>query len=202
MKTMIVRGLCLGALALWLASPAWAQSRSEDVDVTSLPGYFDFGDLHQYSDGDEVVEVDVAQPLLTLVGKMLMGEDPGLGELLASLDLVRVHVFSYDGRDEDTLRDKIDAMSAELDRKEWDNIVRVRGSEEHANIFVKMATGESADASDPTLTGLAILVLDDEEAVFVNVVGEFGMDEISRIGDYYDIPHMRDFERRSRRGEG
>jgi hypothetical protein len=192
-------------LALLLALPtlALAQEREsrerEKVDYSRLPGYFDFGDVLEFSDGDEVVEIDLSQPLLGFLGKVAEYEDEGLGQLMSQLDLVRVNVFSYDRRDEDILLEKVESLSQELRDGNWDNIVRVRGRDEHVNIFVKMNDHE-ADPEDVVLSGLTILVLEDYEAAFINVVGEFGLEEIGGVGYHLGIPHMENLGRKSRRG--
>jgi hypothetical protein len=185
-------------LILLLAWPtlAWAQERDR-TDYTRLPGYFDFGKVLELSDGDEVVEIDLSQPLLGLVGRVVEYDDEALADLLAQLDLVRVNVFSYDYDDEDALIERMDAMAKELTDDRWDNIVRVRSDEEHVNVFVKLHDrSDDPDNPDVIVSGLTILALDDEQAAFINIVGEFGLDEIGRVGRHFDIPHMDELGRR------
>ena len=193
MKTI----LSIVALVSLLAWPALAQDR---VDFTKLPGYFDFGDIVEFSDGIELVEIDIAQPMLSLIARVVEYEDEALAELLQNVDHVGVNVFSYDPDDFDALSDRMDRMVKQLKDDGWDNIVRVRGRDENANIFVKLAErGSDLEERDVALTGVTILVIEDEEAAFVNVVGEFGYDEIARLGDHFDIPHLDDMDRDRRR---
>jgi len=188
-------------LILLLALPtlAWAQERDR-TDYTRLPGYFDFGKVLEFSDNDEVVEIDLSQPLLSLVGRVVEYDDEALADLLAQLDLVHVNVFSYDRDNEDPLIERIDTMAKQLTDDHWDNIVRVRSDEEHVNVFVKLHDrSDDPDAPDVIVSGLTILVLDEEQAAFINIVGEFGLDEIGRVGRHFDIPHMDELGRRHHR---
>jgi len=183
--------LTTAALLLLVASTAWAQPAREELK--NHPGYFDFGDIAAYSDGEELVEIDLTQPLLSFVGRLAESEEPELGDLLAELLLVNVRVFSFDRRDEGELLEHMENIADQLRAGDWQNIVRVRG-EESANVFVKLEN-DQGDPEDMILSGLAILAMEDEEAVFVNVVGNFGMEEISRVGRHFDIPHMQDMDR-------
>lgn len=192
-------------LTLLLAMPTLvsAQDREREArdrtDPTGLPGYFDFGDVLEFSDGDEVVEIDLTQPLLGLVGKVAEYEDEALANLLAELDLVRVNVFSYDRRDEDELLERIDTLSKRLSDDDWDNIVRVRSRDEHVNVFVKLGDrSDDPDDPDVVLSGLTILVMEDYEAAFINIVGQFGLEEIGRVGYHLGVPHMEDLGRSRR----
>jgi hypothetical protein len=203
----IVALLTLCVASPWMQSDAHAQSRNDKF--SDAPGYFDFGDIDKFTDGDEMVEIDLAQPLLGLFAGLMDGEDPEIGDLLRSVDLVNVRVFSYERDVADKLREHVGSISGRLEKDGWDSIVRVRGEDEHVNVYVKMhgaKRGEAAD-EDTTLEGIAILALEDDEAVFVNVVGSFGMDEISLLGRHFDIPHMEDWDddrrdRRSKRSDG
>jgi hypothetical protein len=193
MKTI----LSIAALVSLLAWPALAQDR---VDFTKLPGYFDFGDIVDFSDGEELVEIDIAQPMLGLIARVVEYEDEALAELLLNVDHVGVNVFSYHPDDFDALLGDMEKMAKKLEGDGWDSIVRVRGRDENANIFVKLAHGDGdAEEPDVALTGVTILVIEDDEAVFANVVGNFGYEEIARLGDHFDIPHLEDMDRDRRR---
>lgn len=187
--------LTTAALLLLFATAAWAQPAREEI--LKHPGYFDFGDISEYSDGEELVEIDLTQPLLSFVGRLAEGEEPELADLLSELLLVNVRVFSYDRRDEADLADHMETIADRLRSGSWQNIVRVRGTET-VNVFVQIQN-QDGDPEDMILSGLAVLAMEDEEAVFVNVVGNFGMEEISRVGRHFDIPHMREMDRERRR---
>jgi len=173
-----------------------ALGQSKRTDIEKAPGYFSFGDIEQFSNGDEMVEVDLVQPLLGLFSGVVANEEPELANLLEHLDLVNVRVFSYERSNEAKLQKHMDGISDKLRKEDGENIIRARTDEENVNIFVKLSNAERGKpANDETaVEGLAILVLEDDQAVFVNVVGHFGISEISRLGAHFDIPHMGDID--------
>ncbi len=205
MKTIFaIPVMMMTGLMLLVASVA-----AQDEAYRNSPGYFEFGDVLEYSDGDELVEIDLSQPLLGLLGAVMGSEDPELADLMRELELVKVNMFSYDRDSEGDLTKLVDDLNKRLKSGDWQNIVRVRG-EEDVNVFVKMGSrGDGNNPDDATFQGLTVLFMDDYEAVFVNVVGEFGLDEIARVGRHFDIPHLEDIDsgrddddRRDRRRRG
>jgi hypothetical protein len=176
-------------LILCVAS-AGAQSARREVE--KRPGYFDFGDIESFSDGDEMVEVDLMQPLLSLFAGVVEQEEPEMYSLLKNLELVNVRVFSYKPELETKLRTHIEDKSEQLRSKDWENVVKVRSKDENLNVFVKLSNAERGKPANPdtALEGLAILVVDEFQAVFVNVVGHFDMEAIQSLGKHFNLPHM------------
>jgi hypothetical protein len=199
MNRLRIIPLALLALALCVL-PSQAQDKA--MDYTKSEGFFDFGDVAKFSDGDEMVEIDLTQPLLGMFAKILEHDDAELGALLSHLLLVNVRVFSFEVGEEANLSKHIDKLSDTLNKGKWERIVRARDDEENVNIYVKLSNAERGKPAndDTAIEGLVVLVKDEYEAVFVNVVGHFGMDEVARIGTHFDIPHMDEFnDGRSRR---
>ena len=179
--------LAIFALGLW-AAPADAARRLSESELRALPGYVDFGDVWRYSDGDEEVEVELTQPLLGVVAPFLRGEDPELADLILDLHLVRVNAFSFSRSDEEAVLGLMRNAADDLRGDNWDNIVKVRSDDENVNVFVHIE-GDGSDPEETFLSGLAVLVVEDGEAAFVNVVGRFRMEDIARIGQHFDMPH-------------
>lgn len=192
----VMNKLNVAILILLLASPL-ALAQADHGDVANSPGYVDFGDLSEFSDGEEMVEVDLMQPLLGIFARALGDDEPELGDLLQNLELVNVRVFSYRHSTEEELREHMTKLSGDLRDDEWENIVRVRSEYEMANIFVLLSNAERGKPAtdDTAIEGLAVLVLEEDQAVFANVVGHFGMDEITRLGRHFNVPHMEGWDR-------
>lgn len=192
------RLICTVALLL-LALPAWAQS---DKDFSKEPGYVEFGDLVDLSDGEEVVEVFLTQPLLGITKWAIIEEDPELAEMIGGLKLLRVNVFSFEPEKAESIEARIEEVSDQLSQRRWDRIVKVRGESEHLNVFVHIdETGGSDDA--PMLNGLAIVAMnkeddsdrrhhdwEDNQAVFVNIVGQIDFGKLSSLGRHFNIPQL------------
>lgn len=186
----------LSALALILcASLVGAQSDRKDIE--KHPGYFSFGDIESYSDGEETVEIDLMQPLLSFFAGVVEQEEPEMYTLLKNLELVNVRVFSYDPAKEEKLRAHIESTGDRLRKESWENVVKVRDRKENLNVFVKLSNAEPGKPANPdtALEGLAILVVDEYQAVFVNVVGHFDMEAIQTLGEHFNLPHMEDIHR-------
>ena len=185
---MIVTLCCSWALV--------ATAQRDDYDYMKAEGYFDFGDVSEYADGEEMVEIELTQPLLGLFSGIVDSDDPELGEVLESLQLVNVRVFSVRSRMEKEVIERMTTLSGELKDANWESIVRVRGDEENINVFIKMSNAEKGKPANPdtAIEGLVVLVLDDYEAAFVNIVGKFGMEEINRLGQHFNIPHSDDWD--------
>lgn len=192
-----MRKLILIPLLILCAGIALGQSKRTDIE--KMPGYFSFGDIQEFADGEEMIEVDLMQPLLGIFSGVMASEEPELARLVENLELVNVRVFSYERSVEGKLRDHMEKISDRLRKDDWENIIRARTAEEHVNIFVKLSNAKRGEpAGDNTaVEGLAILVLEDDQAVFANVVGHFGMSEISSLGAHFNIPHVGDLDHRS-----
>ncbi len=192
--------LCAAA-ALLLAGVGSAQAQRglSQEELERQPGFVDFGDIWEWSDGDEEVEIHLTQPLLGVAGSFMRGEDPELADLILDLHLVRVNQFTFNRRDEDAVRDFIDDTGRRLRRDGWDNIVKVRERDERVNVFVKL-DGDGQDPAETFLSGLCILVVDGDESTFVNVVGRFRLEDVARVGNQFDIPDAQAWERYDRRG--
>jgi len=165
-------------------------AQEREYDYMKAKGYFNFGDVSEFADGDEMVEVELTQPLLGLFAPMMDEDDPDLGEVLKNLQLVNVRVFSVRRNVEEDVLTRMNNLSGQLEDEDWESIVRVRGREENISVFIKMSNAEKGKPATPdtAIEGLVVLALDDYEAAFVNIVGKFGMEEIQKMGRHFNLP--------------
>jgi hypothetical protein len=153
-------------------------------DYSKEPGYFDFGDLSLFEQGEGVTEVFLESNILKLVSTITEDEEPELSAMLNGLQLVKVNVFEVSDKNENGLRNKIDDLDKKLVSQKWDRIVRSRGGEETINVYIK--TGSKSD-----IDGLVVTTLDKSgEAVFVNIVGTIDLKKIGKLGAKFDIPSL------------
>jgi hypothetical protein len=179
----IAVGLCT------FTAPARADITAEEL--RKEPGYFDFGQLPEFAKDEPIVEVRLTQPLLGFAAAFGGEEDPELADMMKELKLVNVRVYRCDARQAESMRKQSDRWSTDLLSRKWEQIVKLTDGSERASVFVKMEAGASGQANDPMLAGLTVVAIgEDDEAVFVNVVGRFHFSQVSKLGRHFDLPHM------------
>ena len=181
----IVYVMMIAALLMATVSPA--VQAQDDEEVRKHPGYVDFEGIEIPVDAEETVEVYVSGPLLKLVATATRREDPDLSSLLSKLLLVKVYTFSIDSDLAENLKPKIRKIESNLKDQKWERIVKVKDRFELTHVYMKMNRDE--------IIGLVVMSIDrEDEAVFVNIVGEIDMDAIGKLGRKFDIPELEYLE--------
>jgi hypothetical protein len=169
---MKFKPLIIGLLAL-LALPAMAQ---EDA-LKDLPGYVDFGELNSIF-GEPTVQIAVGESLLGLVGSLSASEDPEAAELFKRLNGVRVNVFETTQMADGAV-DYVKEVSSQLSNLGWESVVTVNSADEQARIFMKI--------DQDRVQGITVMAVEENEAVFVNVIGNLDPEELGKVMDNFDI---------------
>jgi hypothetical protein len=166
------RGLavCLGAM---LAMPAIAQ---EDA-LKDLPGYVDFGELNSIF-GEPTVQISIGESLLNMVGALSAEEDPEAAELFRKLNGVRVNVFETEAMADGAV-DLVKDISTKLAGSGWESVVTVNSADEQVRIYMKLG--------EDRVDGITVMVVEETEAVFVNVIGDINPAELERVMDNFDV---------------
>jgi phenylalanyl-tRNA synthetase beta subunit len=154
-STNISAEILIGGLACAALSGCGIAAPSHGEGVADLESL----DLSEYV--SETTSFSLGPTPLSIAAWFMDGESEKL--LLRELDGVRVKIFEISG-DVDAVAAKLRELSATLQSQNWDPIVRVKDEGEQADILVRV--------SAETIQGLVVLVLDDKEAVVVNVIGE------------------------------
>ena len=176
---MKMKTLFIGALALLLAtSSLWAQ------DVEEHPGYVDFSSLTALTSGEPTVEISLKAPLLSMVTNLIRSEDEEAADFISKLMRVTVNVFDSDNANVDAIAESMESISSDLDQQGWERVVRVRESDDHVDIFVRMSP--NADI----IHGLAVMVVGRQETVLVNIVGDISGNDLAALGRRFDIDEL------------
>ncbi len=196
MKTFKRLMICavLSLVVLALVAPGAAAVPKKD-DYKRAPGYVDFEAMNTFGDLESTVEVFIKGPLLRMAVEAVREEEPELAKMLSGLKLIRVHVFEIDHRMGKDLIEKSEKLSKALEDKGWEMAVRVREEDEDVHIYMLPGKGDNID-------GLVVMVVtDDDEAVFINVVGTIDPVQIGRIGHSFRIDALEDidWEKKTRR---
>jgi hypothetical protein len=136
--------------------------------------------------------------MLQLVSKFVEIEDQEMSDIMKKLRLVRVQVFDVDRAAAEKFSEAAAETTKKLDSKGWERVVRVRDDGENVDVYIK----PSADFE--WIAGVLVMVVsDDDEAIFVNIVGEIKPSDLQLLGDHFDIDELggvdRDSLRRHRR---
>ena len=173
MKITMIRKFAVAALTALLAFPVMAQ---EDA-LKDFPGYVDFGELGDIF-GEPTVQIAVGSSLLGLVGALSAQEDPETADLFKRLNGVRVSVFENTKVTDEGIAFVKDA-SSKLSSMGWESVVTVNSAEEQVRIFMKI--------NEDMVEGITVMVVEDTEAVFVNVIGDLNPAELEKVMDNFDV---------------
>ena len=163
-----------------LALPAWAQ---EDA-MKAFPGYVDFGQLTEIY-GEPSVQISVGQSLLGLVSAFSASEEPDVAELFKRLKGVRVNVFETTSMSADAV-DHVKEVSSKLNSVGWESVVTVNTAEEQVRIFMKI--------NEDMVEGITVMAVEENEAVFINVIGNLSPAELEKVMDNFDLDISADGE--------
>lgn len=169
---MKIKLLLIGLMAM-LAFPAIAQ---EDA-LKAFPGYVDFGELGSIF-GEPSVQIAVGASLLGLISSLGANEDPEAAALLKRLNGVRVNVYETTEMAEGAV-DYVKTVSSQLNQRGWESVVTVNSADEQVRIFMKL--------NSDRVEGITVMAVQDDEAVFVNVIGNINPEELGKVMDKFDI---------------
>ncbi|MFT4862487.1 MAG: hypothetical protein ACI95C_001708 [Pseudohongiellaceae bacterium] len=160
-----------------------------DSSVENLPGFVDFSELRAMANVEPIVEISLKAPLLNMMTNLVRNEDAEAAEFMSKLFRVTVNVFESDAIDVSAVADSMNSISQDLDSKGWDRVVRVRDQEEHVDIYFRFS--DDADR----IQGIAIMVAEPRgDTVLVNIVGDISVDDISALGERFDIDELANID--------
>jgi len=173
MKRSIMTKLVTGLFCTLLSLPAMAQ---ED-ELKDLPGYVDFGDLSALY-GEPKMIINLGGTMLSFVGMMGSSESPETADMISKLKGVRVQMFDIDDN-ADAAKSQFKEVRGKLNASGWEPIVQVNDEDEQVLIYMKM--------EGQNMEGMTVMVVDDEEAVFINVIGQLNPAELGKVMNVLDV---------------
>ncbi len=150
-------------------------------DVKDEPGYVDLTDLSDLLGQSPDKEINIHGAMLRLVTAAARREDPELAELLVSLQGIFVRSFDLRRLDFDDVSRYVSLRGDKLEETGWEVFLKVRDRNEHVSMYVLIVEDEIA--------GVVLMSIDryEDETVFLNIVGDIDPDQLSRIGDKFNI---------------
>ena len=132
--------------------------------------YLDLGQIRGLP-ASPAVQVDLNPTMLGLASAVSRSSNPAAADLLANVEGIRVRVYSS-LEDTDLVLQSISEVSTRLAQEGWQQVVRVQ---EDGDVRVLM------QASGETVTGLTAMIVHDNEAVFVNLVGSLTPEQFAQF---------------------
>ena len=173
MKHALIKKIAVGLACTLLALPAMAQ---ED-ELKDLPGYVNFGDLSA-TYGEPKITINLGGTMLNFVGMMSKSESPETSEMISKLKGIRVQIYGLDDN-VDAAKSQFSQVRGDLKSSGWEPIVQINEDDEQVLVYMKAEGGN--------MEGMTVMVVDDEEAVFVNIIGQLNPEELGRVMDSFDV---------------
>ena len=174
-----VFGQALAVLLLvfgFAATPARAQD-----SLSQLPGYVDFGNLAELSGATPTVEISLGQALIGFVAAAAREEEPDLAMALSRLKSIRVNVLELSGdAGLQSARERADAIVGRLKADRWEPAVSVLADDASVQMYIKTEGDQ--------VTGMTVMMVgEDNEAVFMNIVGEIDPEQLGRVASRFGV---------------
>jgi hypothetical protein len=173
MKRSLMSKFVTGLVCLLLALPVIAQ---ED-ELKNLAGYVDFGDLSA-TYGEPKLTINLGGTMLNFVGQMSSSESPETSALMSKLKGIRVQMYSMDDN-ADAAKTQFAKTKSTLKSSGWEPVVQINEEDEQVLVYMKNVAGN--------MEGMTVMVVDDEEAVFVNIIGQLNPAELGKVMDQFDV---------------
>ena len=173
----------LSGFILLIILITFSQVSGQKKDYSKEPGYIEFGDMSSLESGEMVAEVLLEDNILKMVAKLTQNKEPELSSLVSGIKLIKVNVFEVTSDNRSSIKSKMKSIQNDIEGKGWDRIVRMKDKNEAADVYIK--------ASDDGIIGLLVMSLDEnDEAAFVNIVGNINLETIGKLGEKFDIPSL------------
>ena len=130
-------------------------------------GYFDFGQIPGI-DTEPTVQIDLPPFMLGLVSEAAKSQDPEAAKAIEGLKGVRVRVYENIGDSAKVVGQFVEDTSRKLESDGWQRTVYVHDGDDKVRIYMKPGDPKAAK---PEIAGVTVMVVDDSDAVFINVIG-------------------------------
>lgn len=177
MKQIVSRNLAL-ATALAAISLALAADPMPGGEV-------DFGKIPPPAAGGQFVEVNLRENLLALAARLTEAQEPQVAQVLRGLRAVRVNVVGLDPGNREEVVQRIAAIRGQLAERGWERIVTTQQQDQDVAVFLKLRGAEAIE-------GIAVTLLEgNREAVLVNVVGDIRPEQLTLLGERFDLEPLK-----------
>jgi Domain of unknown function (DUF4252) len=141
-------------------------------DYENMPGYVDLGTMNDIY-GEPRVMIDIGGPLMQLLSAAASAsEDPEAAAIMQGLEAIRVNVYDTGGNLGPAL-ERMNEAKGTLQAANWQPFVQVQEVDEQVQMFTRV--------SNDQMEGMAIMVVNQEEAIFINILGNIDPAQVGRV---------------------
>lgn len=173
MKNSIRSMVAAGAVCLALVSSARADE----------PGFVDFGTLNPVGQ-NQFVEVNIKSNLIAMVASLTKKSEPEVTQVIEGLKQIRVNVLGLTQENRDDMKKRVTDIREKLDKSGWERIVTAIEKNQDVGIFLK-----TKDAK--TVEGVCVTVIEGNQVVLVNVVGDIQPEKLAIVGERFDVEPLK-----------
>lgn len=167
-----MKRIILVVAALMLLTPLAAVC-GEDDDIKDHPGYINLDDIEIPKTSESMTMIDLGPELLRIFSK---SDDEDAGEKVSRIISIHVRSFESDSIDMEELQPVIERIEKKLERENWKQLIYTKEEDEQTTVSLKY--------DEDRILGLLVMSIDPtEEVTFVNIIGDFNLDDL----DDFDI---------------
>ncbi len=123
--------------------------------------------------------INLGGPLMQLLTAAAQhSDDPEAAAMMKDLEGVRINIYDTGGNQAPALEQMTEAKAA-LEAARWQPFVQVKEDGENVQMFTKVEGDK--------MQGMAIMVVNEEEAVFLNILGEIDPAQVGRVVDQLNV---------------
>ena len=163
---------------LWLCFAMTVPALAQNANFEKVPGQIDFTSLSAVY-GEPRVMIKITGPLMKLMAAAAASsDDPEAAAFMRDLKGIRVNVYDTGGNQRPAL-DQMATAKAALEAEQWQPIVQVKEAGKNVQMFTRVE-GE-------LMQGMVIMVVEEAEAVFLNIIGTIDPTAAGKLMDHLNI---------------
>lgn len=122
--------------------------------------------------GEPKVNINLGGTMLSFASVVAKSTNPEASALVSALEFVSVQVYDLNNSPHEAFSSMKKVTSAIQD-KQWEQIVQVNEENEKVRVFAKL--------DEEKISGIVVFVVNQDESVFINVVGELDPENLGQI---------------------
>lgn len=150
--------------------------------ATHAQGYFDFTQVPGLGD-QPTVQIDLTPAMIQFLVGAANETDPNAAAVLEGIENMRVLVYD-ELEDADAVLEFVDDSSQQLEGDGWQRAVYVQEDDAKVRIYMKF--------ENDMPVGMTVMVVDETEAVFINVAGVIDPAELGALANAVGVGGVLD----------